>query len=104
MAEKYKLQARDIYSSVKFLEKEGYLAYADAFFQPTKLMFVCDAQELYNFQVRNKKFDEPIKTILRTYGGLFQDFSTINEELLATRCKLSLGEFKSLLKKLMILA
>ncbi|MBC7862626.1 MAG: ATP-dependent DNA helicase RecQ, partial [Bacteroidia bacterium] len=51
LSEKYKLSPRDIYSSVKFLEKEGYLASLDAFFQPTRLMFICSANELYQFQV-----------------------------------------------------
>jgi ATP-dependent DNA helicase RecQ len=100
LSEKYKLSQRDIFSSVKFLEKEGYLANLDAFYQPTRLMFTAPAAELYQFQVRNEKWDGPIKTILRSYGGLFQEFVNINEEMLAKRCNMSMSEFQTMLKKL----
>ena len=100
VSEKYKLSPRTIFSSIRFLEKEGYISYADAFFQPTRLMFTVSPQELYDFQVRNPKMDFYIKTILRSYGGLFTEFSNINEEMLAGRCKISTDELRKVLKKL----
>jgi ATP-dependent DNA helicase RecQ len=100
LAEKYKIIPRDIFSSLKFLEKEGYLIQQDAFYQPSRLMFTANQGDLYNFQVRNPKLDIVIKTILRTYGGLFTHFSVINEELLARRCNLNPTEFRALLKRM----
>ena len=97
---KYKLVPRTVYAAIRFLEKEGYLMYTDAFFQPTRLMFTATPPELYDYQVRNPKMDQYIKTILRSYGGLFTDFSNINEEMLASRCKISPEEFRKMLKKL----
>ena len=100
ISDKYKLVPRTVYASIKFLEKEGYLMYHDAFFQPTRLMFTATPNELYDFQVRNPKLDQTIKTILRSYGGLFTEFSNINEDMLAGRCKMTTSELQKVLKKL----
>ena len=100
ISDKYKLVPRTVYASIKFLEKEGYLMYHDAFFQPTRLMFTATPNELYDFQVRNPKLDQTIKTILRSYGGLFTEFSNINEDMLAGRCKMTTAELQKVLKKL----
>ncbi len=100
IAEKYKINPRDVFSSLRFLEKEGYLSYQDAFYQPTRILFIASQEDLYNFQVRNPKLDPIIKTILRSYGGLFTEFTNINEELLSKRCNMTPAEFRSVLKKL----
>ena len=42
---------------------------------------------MYEFQVKNNKFDGFIKTILRSYSGLFDNYSKINEQELAIRLK-----------------
>jgi ATP-dependent DNA helicase RecQ len=48
---------------------------------------------LYEFQVRNPKFDHLIKTILRSHGGVFEGYVEINEQTLASRAGVSKDEF-----------
>lgn len=40
---------------------------------------------LYKFQVENPKYDNFIKLLLRSYGGVFDDYVTISEKTLAQR-------------------
>ncbi|HAH58936.1 MAG TPA: RecQ family ATP-dependent DNA helicase, partial [Bacteroidales bacterium] len=48
-------------------------------------------EDLYNFQVENALYDPLIKTILRSYGGVFTDASVISENELAQRLNTSTG-------------
>jgi ATP-dependent DNA helicase RecQ len=40
---------------------------------------------LYKFQVENEKYDDLIKMVLRSYGGLFDNYMNINEQQMAQR-------------------
>jgi ATP-dependent DNA helicase RecQ len=55
----------------------------------SKLFFKASREDLYKFQVENEKIDHFIKTILRSYGGLFNEFVKIDEEQIAKRLDLT---------------
>ena len=76
-----------IYSSLKFLQMEGYMELTEEIYNPSKLKFLISRDELYKFQIANVDFDAFIKLILRTYTGLFTDYVTIYEESLANQAK-----------------
>ena len=84
-AARYKLSIMTIYSSLKFLQMEGYLELTEEIYNPSKLKFLVSRDELYKFQIANVDFDAFIKLILRTYTGLFTDYVTIYEESLANQ-------------------
>lgn len=96
----YNLKPTDFYNAVKFLEKEGYLSFFDAGFEPSKVMVIANKEDLYNFQVKFKNYEPLIKTMLRSYGGLFEQYTPINEKDLAYRCKLPESEAIAQLKNL----
>ncbi len=82
-ASRYKLSILTIYSSLKFLQMEGYIELTDEIFNPSKIKFLVSRDELYRFQIANENFDIFIKLVLRTYTGVFSDYVTIYEESLA---------------------
>ncbi len=86
-AARYKLSIMTIYSSLKFLQMEGYLELTEEIYNPSKLKFMINRDELYKFQIANVDFDAFIKLVLRTYTGLFTDYVTIYEESLASQAK-----------------
>ena len=86
-AARYKLSIMTIYSSLKFLQMEGYLELTEEIYNPSKLKFLVSRDELYKFQIANVDFDAFIKLVLRTYTGLFSDYITIYEESLANQAK-----------------
>ncbi len=83
----YNLLAVLVYNSIKFLEKENYLSFLDAGFEPSKIFFTADKESIYEFQVKFPKFEPLIKTLLRSYGGLFENYVFVNEKELAYRIK-----------------
>ncbi|MBX3163919.1 MAG: RecQ family ATP-dependent DNA helicase [Bacteroidetes bacterium] len=76
-----------VYNSIKFLEKENYIAFLDAGFEPSKVMFLAGKETLYDYQIKFSKYEPLIKTLLRSYGGLFENYVFISERDLAYRTK-----------------
>lgn len=81
----YKLQPVVVFNSLKFIEREGYIALTDAVFQPSRIKLEMNREDLYKFQLTNTAIDAFIKLLLRSYSGLFDTFVKINEWDLAKK-------------------
>ena len=88
-ASNYKLEILTAYNSLKLLEQEGYISLTDEIEAPSRLHFLPNRDELYNFQIRYKEYDAIIKFLLRTYSGLFNDYVKIDEEFLSKHAGIS---------------
>ena len=82
---KYNLTAVTVYSALKFLEKENYIASTENFNRAASLNILVSNEELYKFRVANILHDEFLKVLLRSYGGLFEGYVNINENDIAKR-------------------
>jgi ATP-dependent DNA helicase RecQ len=85
----YNLSPILVYNSVKFLEKENYVSFLDGGYEPSKILFTASKEDIYQFEILYPKFEGLIKTLLRSYGGLFENYVFINEKDLAYRVKIS---------------
>lgn len=86
-SQQYNFKAFTVFHCLKFLEKEGYLYLSEANHNPSRIKFELNKADLYEFQVKNPKYDSFIKTILRSYAGIFENFTKINEFEIAKRLK-----------------
>ena len=82
---KFKLPIQTVLSSLKILKNEAYLDFTEDNFTPSKVLFTVNREDLYRYQVANKHFDNFIKLILRTYTGLFSNYTSIDEDYLAKK-------------------
>ena len=89
-ASSFSFQITAVYNSLKILQREGYLELTDELDNPSKVYFQVDRDDLYKFQVANAEFDGFIKLLLRSYTGLFTNYVSIDEELMAKRANVSL--------------
>jgi len=85
----YNLSPILVYNSIKFLEKENYVSLFDGSFEPSKVMFLANKEDIYQFEILYPQFELLIKTLLRSYGGLFENYVFISEKDLAYRVKLA---------------
>lgn len=76
-----------VYNSIKFLEKDNYVSLLDTGYEPAKVMVRASKEDLYEFQVKFPKHEPLVKALLRSYGGLFENYVFINEKDLAYRSK-----------------
>ncbi|MEN8120580.1 MAG: ATP-dependent DNA helicase RecQ [Bacteroidota bacterium] len=86
-ASKFKLPILQTYSALKLIENEGYLELSEEFYSSSKILFIIKQQDLYKFQVSNRKFDPFIKLLLRTYAGVFTNYINIDEEFIAKKAR-----------------
>jgi ATP-dependent DNA helicase RecQ len=89
LARNYNLKPLTIYNSIKCLEKEGYFTLLDAGFEPSKVMIKMGKDDLYKFQIKFPKYEGLLKVLLRSYGGLFEQYVFIKEKELGYRAKIS---------------
>jgi ATP-dependent DNA helicase RecQ len=105
-SKKFQIDPITIHYSIKVLAGEGYLELTDEVNNPSRIMFVVQRDKLYEFQVANKNHDVFIKLLLRSYTGLFTNFTSISEEVLAKRSNTTpkvIYEYLKTLQKLHIL-
>lgn len=91
-AHRYDMAPAKVNNILHELERAGYLAVSESVYLPSRLMVTVNHETLYGFEIAHKRFDPIIKTILRSYGGCFEDYVPINEKLIATRLKTSVKE------------
>lgn len=99
-SEKFKLSHLEVYNSLKFLEREGYVQQNEGIKNPSKIYFRLNREDLYRFQVENPFFDAFIKLLLRSYSGLFTEYVAINEKEIAKRSEIKTEVVKSFLDRL----
>lgn len=96
----YNLQVAETFNCLKVLEMQGLVAVTESADLHARLRVTANSQQLYEFQVKNTRFDHFIKVILRSYEGLFDDYVMIKESEIANRAGIALEECISLLKQL----
>ncbi|MBK6967170.1 MAG: RecQ family ATP-dependent DNA helicase [Bacteroidales bacterium] len=90
-----------VFNALKFIEREGFIMLNEAIGAPSRILINARKDDLYRFQVENARFDPLIKTILRSYGGVFTEPVAINESELANRLSVSSADIVSALNFLM---
>lgn len=97
---RFKLDPTKTINALKFLEKDEYLSFNESVFLPSRFRFEVLNEELYNFQIQNSGWDPFIKTLLRSYGGAFENYVRIRENDIARRSGLSVQQVIAGLKQL----
>ncbi|RKU64495.1 RecQ family ATP-dependent DNA helicase [Parabacteroides sp. AF17-3] len=93
----YKFSHLQAHHALKILELAGYIEYTEEQENASRLVFTATRDELYKYLHQDKKTDEVIQMILRSYTGLFSDYVYINEGLISTRTGLSQQEIYEVL-------
>jgi len=96
----YKFSHLQAHHALKILELAGYIEYTEEQENASRLVFTATRDELYKYLHQDKKTDEVIQMILRSYTGLFSDYVYINEGLISTRTGLSQQEIYEVLVRL----
>lgn len=98
---RFDLPPTDTYFALKTIENEGFIQLSDSFHSSSKITFKVDNRQLYDFQLKNPKYDSFIKLILRIYGGeLFSTFLTISEVNIAKAYSSTVKDIEILLYNL----
>lgn len=82
---KYDFDLIETYNALKILELNNSILLNEATFHPTKLKFIVQNKTLYDFQIKNERFDNLISLLSRSFSGIFDFHREISEEQIAKR-------------------
>lgn len=97
---KFKFFPVPVDSALKILTQAGYLQYTDEQDNASRLLFTLQRDELYKLREQDDKTELLVRTLLRSYTGLFTDYAFINEDSLATRTGLNRRQVYEILMRL----
>ena len=99
--DRYGFKSAEAFRAIQLLEKHGFVKLTEGFYEPSKLKFHMEGNDLYRFQVSSPMFDEFIKQVLRIYGAMvFGHYVKIDEERIARKVKSNIYEVRKTLMKL----
>ncbi len=87
-------------SALKILTQAGYLEYTDEQDNASRLYFTVRRDELYKLRELGEDMDKLIQIVLRSYTGVFTDYTFIKENSLAVRSGLTRQRVYDLLIRL----
>jgi len=73
------------HNAVICLVREQWIELSDSYYKPSRFQFTAKNQELYRYIISQPKVEALSKAIMRTYGGVFDDFVRIDERFLAKK-------------------
>lgn len=94
---KFKLSPAVVHASLQKLQKLELLQLSDGIDSPSQLKMAMSQAELYDYQLRHPEHDVLLKLLLRTYGGLFDHYTSIDEWQLGQRLTLAKDAVKKIL-------
>ncbi|MGF1565291.1 MAG: ATP-dependent DNA helicase RecQ [Flavobacteriales bacterium] len=97
---KYNYKAPQVMNALEILMISGYLQLSEGMLIPSRVMVRMTNSALYDFQVRNPSFDAFLRLLLRSYGGLFETYTRIDEHYLARKTGWGTNRVVEMLQKL----
>lgn len=95
--ERYGYPLLPLYNALKILELCGYIEYVENVDTSARLMIIVDREELYRWSPVNPTDETVLECVMRSYSGLFTEYSPVQADVIARRTGLSADEvYKSL--------
>lgn len=95
---RFKLNPVMVRSALQILTRAGHFDFAEEGLSRSRIMLKLAKRELYDLRL-DPTTDSVLQLILRTYTGLFAEYTPISEELIASRLGISAEEvYQSILK------
>jgi ATP-dependent DNA helicase RecQ len=74
----YDFNSAQTYNALQILDRNSIISLTQQFNYQTKLQFLISSQALFGYLNTHKSFEPIIKSVLRTYGGVFDNVLKIN--------------------------
>lgn len=80
---KFRLNSHTGLYTLKALEQEGWLSFNEQVFLPATVQFTTSKDYLYAFEKKHPSLETVIKTLLRSYEGIFDHTTSVSEKIMA---------------------
>jgi ATP-dependent DNA helicase RecQ len=96
----FQLDSYLVSNTLKILEQEGHCVLSENIFLPSRIQFQIDKDELYSFESNYPDLEPIIKTLLRTYQGIYDNSTSIFEKQISRILRMPVDEIILQLEKL----
>ena len=96
----FKLDSLLVVNTLKVLEQEGHITFSENIFLPTQIQFTIEKDNLVEFERSHEQLEPLIKSLLRTYQGIFDNRVSIHEKQLAWLSRLPIETVQDQLQQL----
>jgi ATP-dependent DNA helicase RecQ len=90
----FRLNSRQVFYSLKALEQEEWLSFNEQVFLPPTVQFTTNKDYLYQFEKHHPQLEPLVKTLLRSYEGIFEFPVSISENVVARLLNKQVEEIK----------
>jgi ATP-dependent DNA helicase RecQ len=97
---KFRFGAYQSLYSLKALEQDGWLAFNEQVFLPSTIVFTAGKEALYEFEKTHAELEPLIKTLLRSYEGIYDRAAHISERMIASLMRMTEADIKAQLARL----
>lgn len=91
---KFKLTSYTVLYSLKALEQDGWLSFNEQVFVPATVRFTVGKEALYTFENEHPHLEPCIKTLLRSYEGIYDQPTAISEKTIGRLMYLEVDTIK----------
>ena len=96
----YQLKILQTYNAIKVLEREGIIYLDENYNKKSTLKFIIGSSQVIKYMDGHKNNNSLLKLILRSYGGIFEHDTIINEYILGKKLNITKNEVVKQLKYL----
>lgn len=96
----YQFSGSQTFNALQVLDRTSVIALSTHFQKRTSIQFVVPNEQLFAYMEKHKATVTVIQSILRTYGGIFDQPLPVNTELLSKKTGINESEFVKIYKQL----
>jgi len=99
-SERYKTPVNKVVTTLNLLEANGIMQVSDGYNKKSTVQFLSSSKQILNYSKSESKSSKVIQLLLRSYGGIFEQETKINEFWLAKKSNLLSKQVVEILSKL----
>lgn len=96
----YSFDSATTYNALQALDRSSIISLAQQFKNHTALQFIVNNDYLFNYLDKHAELNIVVKSILRTYGGIFEHETQINTLRISEKATISENQLETILLKL----
>lgn len=96
----FHIDARMAMNAIRMLEQEGHLSFRENVFMPARVLFTGSRPEIMQVEEVYPQLDGVMKSLLRTYEGIYDNEVAVYEKQLARLCRLTPEQVRLQLQQL----
>jgi ATP-dependent DNA helicase RecQ len=98
LCDRFNLDMITVFYAIQRIEHQGIWKFSEKQYVAPKAHVKVKKESLYEFYLKYPKYEGILKTMMRSYGGIFSHFTDINEHALAKRMKWPVSSLQEVMR------